>query len=93
MNLQKHGTGEQEGNGMNRAERRKKIREYAKYKDTEKCPLCNHKSFFMSIPTKEWLCDIKCEICNGAVIKDCKNLIPKAYVNLKSIMEENGNDR
>ena len=44
MNLQKYGTGEQEGDGMNRAERRKRIKEYAKYKESEKCPLCKHKS-------------------------------------------------
>ena len=37
MNLQKYGTGEQEGDGMNRAERRKRIEEYAKYKESEKC--------------------------------------------------------
>ena len=74
---------------MNRAERRKQIKEYAKYKESEKCPLCKCKSLFVSIPTKDYLCDVKCEICNGIVIKNCKNLIPMTYVNLKSIMSEN----
>ena len=77
---------------MNRAVRRKQIKEYAKNKDAEKCPLCKCKSLFVSVPTKDYLCDVKCEICNGIVIKDCKNLIPMTYINLKSIMEENKND-
>ena len=74
---------------MNREERRKAIREYAKHKEAEKCPLCNHKSLFMSIPTKEWLCDVKCVLCDGVVIKDCEGLIPNVYVSLQSIMEVN----
>lgn len=67
---------------MNREERRKKIKEYAKYEEAEKCPLCKHKSLFISVPTKGWTCDVKCELCGGVVIKDCKNLVPMAYVNL-----------
>lgn len=78
---------------MNREERRKAIREYAKYKEAEKCPLCNHKSLFMSIPTKEWFCDVRCVLCDGVVIKDCKDLIPNAYVSLQLIKEVNENDR
>ena len=77
---------------MNREERRKLKREYAKYKEAEKCPLCNHKSLFVSIPTQKWLCDVKCVLCDGVVIKDCKDLIPMTYVSPKSIMEVNEND-
>ena len=55
---------------MNRQERREQIRKYAKFKDSEPCPLCNKKSRFISIPTKDYLCDIKCELCNGIVYKD-----------------------
>lgn len=78
---------------MNREERRKLRRQYAKHKETEKCPICNHKSLFVSIPTKDWLCDVKCLLCDSVVIKDCKDLIPNAYVSPQSIMEVNENDR
>ena len=77
---------------MSRAERRKQIKEYAKYKESEKCPLCNHKSLFVSVPTEDYLCNVKCVLCDGTVIKDCKNVIPMTYVNLKSIMEEKENE-
>lgn len=71
---------------MNRQERREQIRKYAKFKDSEPCPLCNKKSRFISIPTKDYLCDIKCELCNGIVYKDV-NAIPMVYVNLHELEE------
>lgn len=71
---------------MNRQERREQIRKYAKFKDSEQCPLCNKKSRFISIPTKDYLCDIKCELCNGIVYKDV-NAIPMIYVNLHELEE------
>lgn len=78
---------------MNRSERRRRIKEYAKYRESEMCPLCKHKSLFVSVPTGEKTCDIRCEICNGVVLRNCKNSIPMTYVNLKSVMEENENDK
>ena len=73
---------------MNREERRKRAREYSKDSNAEKCPLCGKKSRFVSIPTKEWLCDVRCKLCNGTVIKDCKDLIPMVYVSPQAIMHE-----
>lgn len=65
---------------MNREERRKKMREYAKDDRVEKCPLCNKKSLFVAFPKKEWLCDIRCEICGGIIAKDLSNLLPMTHV-------------
>lgn len=73
---------------MNRAERRELAKSYAKDKNAEKCPVCGKKSMFVSVPTKEWLCDVRCEVCRGIVIKDCKGLIPMAYVSLQAIIKE-----
>lgn len=75
---------------MNREERRKRMREYAKDSKSEKCPLCGKKSLFVSNPTKEWLCDVKCLLCNGIVIKDVKDLIPMVYVSPQALLTEKG---
>jgi transcription elongation factor Elf1 len=72
---------------LNRAERRELARSYAKDKRAERCPVCNKKSLFVSIPINEWLCDVRCEVCGNTVIKDCKGLIPMVYVSLSSISQ------
>ena len=71
---------------MNRAERRKLIRQYAKDKDAEKCPICDKKSRFVSVPTKNWLCDVQCELCGSKVAEDCKGLLPMTYVSLREML-------
>lgn len=79
---------------MNREERRKRMREYAKNDMAEKCPLCNKKSLFIAVPTKEWLCDVRCELCKGIVLKDCKDLIPMTCISPTtyiSVLTERGN--
>ena len=73
---------------MNRAERRQRIKEYAKDPNSEKCPLCNKKSLFVTIPKEDYLCDVRCELCGGIVLKDCRYLVPMVYVSPKVIKEE-----
>lgn len=73
---------------MNRAERRELARSCAKDNRAEKCPVCNKKTLFVSIPTHEWLCDVRCEVCGKVVLKDRKGLIPMAYVSLDAILQE-----
>lgn len=68
----------------NREERRQQIREARKDKNAEVCPECGKKSLFVSMPTKEWLCDVKCIICHETVLEGCKGLIPMTYVSLES---------
>ena len=72
---------------MNRAERRQRMKEYAKDRNAEKCPLCNKKSLFVTIPAEDYLCDVRCELCGGIVLKDCRYLVPMVYVSLKGIKE------
>jgi transcription elongation factor Elf1 len=64
---------------MNREERRKRERQIAKDPMAKKCPICGKKSLFVAVPTKNHLCDIKCELCNGTIAKDSNTAIPFTY--------------
>lgn len=64
---------------MNREERRKYAKQVAKDPMAKKCPLCGKKSMFIAIPTKNHLCDIKCELCKGIIAKDSNTAIPYTY--------------
>ena len=59
----------------------------------DKCPLCGNLSFFFSVPTKEWLCDVKCDLCKGTIKKDVKGLIPYTYIYLKGLNGGVNSDR
>lgn len=63
---------------MNREERRKYAKQVAKDPLAKKCPLCNKKTLFVAVPTKNHLCDIKCELCGGIITKDI-TAIPYTY--------------
>lgn len=64
---------------MNREERRKYAKQVSKDPMARKCMLCGKKSRFIAIPTKNHLCDIRCELCNGIIENDSNTAIPYTY--------------
>ena len=64
---------------MNRAERRAYAKKIAKDPLSKKCPICGKKSLLIAIPTHDWLCDIKCELCGNVIEKDVDTGAPYIY--------------
>ena len=67
---------------MNRKERREYAKEVAKEPMARKCPMCGKKSLFVTIPKKEWKCDIQCVLCEGIIKENCGGLLPNTYIDI-----------
>lgn len=65
---------------MNRAERRKYIRDMKKDNMATNCPICKGKTLHTAIPTENHLCDIVCECCGTTVARNIEGCIPYTYV-------------
>ena len=77
---------------MNRAERRRRAREISKDEQARRCPVCGKKSLFVAIPTENYLCHVKCELCQRLVFEDVEGLIPFTYVQLPNHPTEKGGE-
>lgn len=72
---------------MNRAERRKYMREMKQDEMASYCRICKHKTMHISVPTKDWTCDIVCECCGTTVARNVEGCIPYTYVRLNKEQE------
>lgn len=72
---------------MNRAERRKYIKENRNNNMASYCPTCRGKTLHYTRPTEKHLCDVVCECCGKAAMQNMEGLIPMVYVHLDALRE------